>query len=112
MCPTAPSTCIPPCRGLPRCSTLVAVSAGLPELGRINHRLVVHGREAGYYPVQHSRLRGFEVPKEWITDVEERVRLDKVREKGRRRSSVDKIQGVFGMGEEEGRGGTRVEPVA
>ena len=52
------------------------------------------------------------MPKEWITDVEERVRLDKVREKGRRRSSVDKIQGVFGKGEEEGRGGTRVEPVA
>jgi len=52
------------------------------------------------------------VPKEWITDVEERARLDKVREKGRRRSSVDKIKGVFGKGEEEVRGGTRVEPVA
>jgi len=52
------------------------------------------------------------VPKEWITDVEERVRLDKVRENGRRRSSVDKIKGVFGKGEEELRVGGRVEPVA
>jgi len=52
------------------------------------------------------------VPKEWITDVEERARLDKVRERGRRRSSVEKIEGVFGKGEEEVRGGARVEPVA
>jgi len=52
------------------------------------------------------------VPKEWITDVEERARLDEVGENGRRRSSVDKIKGVFGKGEEEGRGGARVEPVA
>jgi len=51
------------------------------------------------------------VPKEWITDVEERARLDKVREGGRRRSSVEKIKGVFGKGEEV-RGGARVEPVA
>jgi len=52
------------------------------------------------------------VPKEWVTDVEERARLDEVRENGRRRSSVDKIKGVFGKGEEELRGGMRVEPVA
>ena len=52
------------------------------------------------------------VPKEWITDVEERARLDKVRENGRRRSSVEKIKGVFGKGEEEVRRGTTVEPVA
>ena len=52
------------------------------------------------------------VPKEWITDVEERARLDKARERGRRRSSVDKIKEVFGKGEEEVRGSTRVEPVA
>jgi len=36
------------------------------------------------------------VPKEWITDVEERARLDKVREKGRRRSSVEMLRNVFG----------------
>jgi len=36
------------------------------------------------------------VPKEWITDVEERARLDEVREKGGRRSSVEMIKGVFG----------------
>jgi len=52
------------------------------------------------------------VPKEWITNVEERVRLDKARENGRRRSSFEKIKGVLGNGEEEVRGGTRVEPVA
>jgi len=55
------------------------------------------------------------VPEEWITDVEERARLDEVRMNGRRRSSVEKIKGVFGKGEKgekELRGGTRVEPVA
>jgi len=52
------------------------------------------------------------VPKEWITDVKERARLDEVRAKVRRRSSVEKIIGVFGKGEEEVRGGARVEPVA
>jgi len=35
------------------------------------------------------------VPKEWITDVEERARLDEVREKGRRRSSLEMVRGVF-----------------
>jgi len=51
------------------------------------------------------------VPKEWITDVEERARLDEVREKGRRRSSVEMIKGVFGkeMGKVYVEG---VEPVA
>ena len=36
------------------------------------------------------------VPKEWITDAEERARLDEEREKGRRRSSVEILRGVFG----------------
>ena len=36
------------------------------------------------------------VPDEWITDAEERAALDKVREKGRRRSSVEMVKGVFG----------------
>ena len=52
------------------------------------------------------------VPKEWITDVEERARLDKVRERGRRRSSVAVVKGMFGKREEEVRVGARVEPVA
>ena len=52
------------------------------------------------------------VPKEWIADVEERDRLDEIREKGRRRSSVEMIYGVLGMGVVVVRGGTRVEPVA
>jgi len=43
------------------------------------------------------------VPKEWIADVEERDRLDEIREKGRRRSSVEMIKGVFG--EEKGKVG-------
>jgi len=41
------------------------------------------------------------VPKEWITDVEEISRLDKEREKGVRRSSVEMIKGV--LGERNGR---------
>jgi len=52
------------------------------------------------------------VPKEWITDVEERVRLDEVREMGRRRSRVEVVFGMFGKGDEEVRVGARVEPVA
>jgi len=36
------------------------------------------------------------VPKEWITDVEERARLDNVREKGRRRINVEMVRSVFG----------------
>jgi len=52
------------------------------------------------------------VPKEWITDVEERARLDAVREEGRRRSSVEVVKGMFGKREEEVRVGARVEPVA
>jgi len=35
------------------------------------------------------------VSKEWITDAEERARLDTERKKGRRRSSVERIKGVF-----------------
>ena len=50
------------------------------------------------------------VPKEWITDVEERERLDEVRR--RRRRSVKQLVDVFAKAEEEVRGGTRVEPVA
>ena len=47
----------------------------------------------------------------WIADEEERARLDKEREKGRRRSSVEKIKGVFGKG--KGRVYTEeAEPVA
>jgi len=38
------------------------------------------------------------VPREWITDVEERARLEEAREKGRRRSSVEIVRGVFGTG--------------
>jgi len=40
------------------------------------------------------------VPKEWIDDAEERARLDKVREKGRRRSVVGRAasKGLFGRG--------------
>ena len=52
------------------------------------------------------------VPEGWITDAEERARLDKAREKGRRRSSVDIVKGVFGKVDEEVRVGGRVEPVA
>ena len=52
------------------------------------------------------------VPKEWITDVEETARLDKVRENGRRRSSVEMVKGMLGKGEEEVRVGGGVEPVA
>jgi len=46
------------------------------------------------------------VPKEWIEDAEERARLDKVREKGRRRSRVKmvKLNGREGRGGDEGRG--------
>ena len=51
------------------------------------------------------------VPKEWITDVEERERLDEVRRR-RRRRSVKQLVDVFAKAEEEVRGGTRVEPVA
>ena len=50
------------------------------------------------------------VPKEWITDVEERERLEEVRR--RRRRSVKQRVDVFAKAEEEVRGGTRVEPVA
>jgi len=52
------------------------------------------------------------VPEEWIVDVEERARLDDVREKGRRRSSVEMVKGMFWKGEAEVRAGARVEPVA
>ena len=38
------------------------------------------------------------VPKEWIEDVEERARLDELREKGARRSSAEKVRGLFGKG--------------
>jgi len=38
------------------------------------------------------------VPKGWIDDAEERARLDKVSENGRRRSSVEMVKGVFGEG--------------
>ena len=47
------------------------------------------------------------VPEEWIDDAEERVRLEQVRETGRRRSSVEMVRGVFG----KGKGGGRVEPL-
>ena len=35
------------------------------------------------------------VPVDWITDVEERTRLDTVGEKGRRRSSFEMVRSVF-----------------
>jgi len=38
------------------------------------------------------------VPEEWILDVGERARLDELREKGRRRSSVEMVRHVFGKG--------------
>ena len=38
------------------------------------------------------------VPEERIADAEERARLDKVSEKGRQRSSVELVRGVFGTG--------------
>jgi len=38
------------------------------------------------------------VPKEWISDLEERARMDTVRASGRRRSSVEMVRGVFGKG--------------
>ena len=38
------------------------------------------------------------VPEEWIADAEERAWLDKVKEKGSRSSSVEKVRGVFGKG--------------
>ena len=38
------------------------------------------------------------VPEERIADAEERARLDKVSEKGRQRSSVELVRGVFGSG--------------
>jgi len=74
--------------------------------------------QANWWRWKEEKLEWFDlawqskVPKEWITDVEERARLDKVREKGRERSSVEKIKGVFAKGEEEVRVGGRVEPVA
>jgi len=50
------------------------------------------------------------VPKEWIADAEARARLDEVREKGRRRSSVEMVRGVFGK--EKGKVyAERLEPV-
>jgi len=53
------------------------------------------------------------VPKEWITDVEERARLDEVRKRrGSVVGSVKKLVNVFAKADEEVRGGTRVEPVA
>ena len=53
------------------------------------------------------------VPKEWITDVEERARLDEVRKRrGSVVGSVKQLVNVFAKAEEEVRGGTRVEPVA
>jgi len=53
------------------------------------------------------------VPKEWITDVEERARLDEVRKRrGSVVGSVKQLVNVFVKAEEEVRGGTRVEPVA
>jgi len=53
------------------------------------------------------------VPKDWITDVEERARLDEVRKRrGGVVGSVTQLAGVFGEGEKEVRVGGRVEPVA
>jgi len=53
------------------------------------------------------------VPEEWITDVEERARLDEVRtRRGSVVGSVKKLVNVFAKAEEEVRGGTRVVPVA
>ena len=53
------------------------------------------------------------VPKEWITDVEERARLDQVRtRRGSVMGSVRQLVNVFANAEEEVKGGTRVEPVA
>jgi len=53
------------------------------------------------------------VPKEWITDVEERARLELARRRrGSVTGSVKQLVNVFAEAEEEGRGGTRVEPVA
>jgi len=53
------------------------------------------------------------VPKEWITDVEERARLDKVRKRrGSVMGSVKQLVNVFAKAEEEVRVGGRVEPVA
>jgi len=53
------------------------------------------------------------VPKEWITDVEERARLNDARKRrGRIVGSVKKLVGAFEKGDEESRVGARVEPVA
>jgi len=53
------------------------------------------------------------VPKEWITDVEERARLDEARKRrGSVMGSVKQLVNVFAKAEDEVRGGTRVEPVA
>ena len=53
------------------------------------------------------------VPKEWITDVEERARWDEERAKGRGSLRASLRVRVFGAkGGDEVRGGTRVEPVA
>jgi len=53
------------------------------------------------------------VPKEWITDVEERARLDEVRKRrGSVVGSVKQLVNVFAKAEEEVRVGGRVEPVA
>ena len=39
-----------------------------------------------------------QVPKEWITDAEERAKLDKVTESGRLRGSAEMLKGLFGKG--------------